>query len=220
MRGHDGCCSSSAALSAGLARAAVGVSAGSRPREQRRDTLPAVPDKSSKQARLGLGALAGLVLGVAVLTRLGADGGRDGDSRRGVRAGPPRLSAEFAILRRRRSRRDAVPAALEGNWFMNAERPAFTQSRWATRTRLGDDVYVIPTAAGACLASTSGRAAACSTARELISGDNVAAVVCAPSLPDSLVEVALMLRDSAHNVTATRARAPLAHIKPAHNTVV
>ena len=129
------------------------------------------------------------------------------------------LFARFAIFRTRRDRRDRVAraAATDPNVVVAGGNPL--GARFALE-RGGDKVWVIPTPDGACLVSKLGRTSACSPVADLLSGRNVSAVICAPSLPDRFVQVSGVMPDGVRAVTARRGSRNLRTYRVVNNVYV
>lgn len=113
----------------------------------------------------------------------------------------PALYQHYAILRRNHSASDTPPpttATSQANRF-GAD---IAQAHRALSTKAGDDLFVLPTAGGLCLASKLGRGEECVPTALALQGQAATSVICAPGLPSGSVEVAGLLPDGAQNVTA------------------
>lgn len=158
----------------------------------------------SKRGRPGVimlwGLLATLMLTAGAFA-LAGDGSPDGGPP--VDPGNPApttrvVSAElfrnFGVFRRPRAAWDAVPSIVARDPNLSADGANVAGARRVLSAG-GDKIWAIPTATGACLTSRSGRTSNCSPLDQLLSGLSIASVTCAPSLPDSLVQISGMMRD-------------------------
>jgi hypothetical protein len=107
----------------------------------------------------------------------------------------PALASAYAVLRRTPSASDVPPredpgAMKEGANLQLARRVQETS---------GDDVYLAPSNTGACLLSSASREGGCYPTALLLSGNDVASIICAPTLPPSELEIYGLLPDSASN---------------------
>lgn len=125
----------------------------------------------------------------------------------------PALAAAYGVLRRSQSASDIPsredPGAMkEGANLQLARRVAATP---------GDDVYLAPSSNGACLLSSAGREVGCFALGLLLSGDDAASIICAPSLPAGQIEVYGLLPDGASQARIVLADGSAAPLTVANN---
>lgn len=129
------------------------------------------------------------------------------------------VPSQFGVFKRPQTSADQPDPSLLGRAMRSSTANA-QLARLAQTTPSGSRVYLIPTAEGACLASSSFVEQGCTSTAQASNGDSVQSVICAPSLPASDVEIYGVLPDSASSVTVTHADGSTSSVPVQGNTFV
>lgn len=128
------------------------------------------------------------------------------------------VPSQFGVFKRPQIAADHPNPSLLGKLGSSTANPAL--ARLAQTTSDGGRVYIIPTADGACLASSDFVEEGCATSADVSSGGSLQSVICAPSLPAGDVEIYGVLPDSAPVVKVTRADGSSSSVPVRGNTFI